>query len=1228
MGTIVGFKNPTAGATSGVWSGETNTFASDDSDAQVIADATESLRATGFDFQIPTNAIIRGIEVWIEGEGGDASSANRNLNVSLTLDGTAAVGTLITYTLPQTTDAVVKGGGPTNLWTILESLDVVEVNASTFGVHIIKTTATGTVNIDHIVMKVYYDGGVRAEWAVDFDTKRVTHKRFYIDYDAGALGTAPIIGDVLVNQTGLEVARVVTVEDWSVLAFGTYALGEEHGGLFTWLDGETYEVASFVDIDTEVNGGLSEDDIGSTFTVSAGTGTRTGVIRHLISDGVTGRLWWDATNETGTALTGDETLAIAGQDRADATAAETANVHTADLDGTPYEPSRIQIAYDGETATFESASGSLRLRDTLGFQHNMVVCDTTTGATAMVMEDREDQLVGTEGTLFLIDIDGTFTDDNVLEACVEIDYDTEANGGFFDLIAAGTDELEGASSLETATVRRVIDNGTTGTIYVTGASGTFTPGEILRENTGDETRGNMTTDAQRDRVGGSVINGSAVTSTAAHFSSQALFSDLMDQFDELVALEDDNPAVGEVQDQGYRLLNAWQVPFYSARFLIKGAVNQIATVGGGDNDSVHTNYFHLGALGDDTNTNIYVDQGGTVLEQFWPAGTFEFLLRNKNKNLNINGGSVTFYARLFTELYDFATVSAINLRNPVGLNTADDSNNDTTEATVIATQVYHDIRVMFGSHTFDHTGGTGTLPDTGQVIYNSTRSEAAQICRPPDAVASGTDSIHVATNGVAIESNWVSTDALVTPNYFDFDTQVNQFVVGEAIENEDDDWNAVVAFVQQYGAGRGRVWFNETIGVLIDDDIIRLDANGAFRATVNGAPASDGDFAATLNSTPTVDTTVLKDVGDGGGDQPYYVVIDANTATALQSYEMSKFLTRDEAGSATDLGSVLYPDNAVIDGRLYQKANTLISPANINKPAPLGTFGGGSWFLAEGIFIEDLAAADAQNFQLTDANGVVRNPPNIQAVSVGGLVVGDRVLVTKRAESIADGTDTIDFNNGTPDTIDFNGSGDFLDDGFETTVDANGTTSVTVTGSVSNNGTFAVAAVTATLITLATNSTLTNELAVETVIIRGDNIDKDLLSDGTGNNLGDSDYVVAETIPAYLPASGTIIITDSVDGSEAPGFEDALAYTSFTASTFTLSGTLPRTYTSTARVWVPFIRKTATSTTESQTFIYSIDVPVQLNVRKKGIVPFGQALTVGSTGLSAVAVRQTDSIVE
>jgi hypothetical protein len=40
-----------------------------------------------------------------------------------------------------------------------------------------------------------------------------------------------------------------------------------------------------------------------------------------------------------------------------------------------------------------------------------------------------------------------------------------------------------------------------------------------------------------------------------------------------------------------------------------------------------------------------------------------------------------------------------------------------------------------------------------------------------------------------------------------------------------------------------------------------------------------------------------------------------------------------------------------------------------------------------------MASADIRNYQLIDANGTVRNPPNLQTLTVTGVVSGDRVAV-------------------------------------------------------------------------------------------------------------------------------------------------------------------------------------------------------------------------------------------
>ena len=188
-------------------------------------------------------------------------------------------------------------------------VDVAEANATTFGVHIVKGSATGTVNIDQVRLRIYYDFGIRGEWDVDFDQLRITHIDKYIDYDGGSPGTGsegPSDDDVIYDSTSGAVGRVLgPVPSATVDEFGTLALGETHDGTFA--NNDSLEICSYVDCNTEVNGGFTEADIGSTFTVSAGTGTRTGIIRHVESDGSdTGfiRVWWDPTGETGTALIG------------------------------------------------------------------------------------------------------------------------------------------------------------------------------------------------------------------------------------------------------------------------------------------------------------------------------------------------------------------------------------------------------------------------------------------------------------------------------------------------------------------------------------------------------------------------------------------------------------------------------------------------------------------------------------------------------------------------------------------------------------------------------------------------------------------------------------------------------------------------------------------------------------------------------------------------------------
>lgn len=125
---------------------------------------------------------------------------------------------------------------------------------------------------------------------------------------------------------------------------------------------------------------------------------------------------------------------------------------------------------------------------------------------------------------------------------------------------------------------------------------------------------------------------------------------------------------------------------------------------------------------------------------------------------------------------------------------------------------------------------------------------------------------------------------------------------------------------------------------------------------------------------------VSKNLNNGYGSTTYNVVVNAGGRTVSQTYERLKFITRRIETAL--LNSV--------QGQLYQYALSAYTP---EKTAPFGTFAGGKFFGARGVWIENYNASDAKNFQLIDANGTTQIPPNVVAIQVTSVLSGDRVAV-------------------------------------------------------------------------------------------------------------------------------------------------------------------------------------------------------------------------------------------
>ena len=126
----------------------------------------------------------------------------------------------------------------------------------------------------------------------------------------------------------------------------------------------------------------------------------------------------------------------------------------------------------------------------------------------------------------------------------------------------------------------------------------------------------------------------------------------------------------------------------------------------------------------------------------------------------------------------------------------------------------------------------------------------------------------------------------------------------------------------------------------------------------------------------------------------------------------------------------------------------------------------------------------------------------------------------------------------------------------------------------------------------------------------------------------ETSLVVGSAIPTDTPASGTIrVVNDS-------GFDRDLTYTSYTGSTFTITSSdfsgieELDAATSGANVYITYIDKLATATSESFTGVYLADRPLFIRVRDGAGTPiktFETTGTLGASGGSSTAIRTSDA---
>ena len=439
-----------------------------------------------------------------------------------------------------------------------------------------------------------------------------------------------------------------------------------------------------------------------------------------------------------------------------------------------------------------------------------------------------------------------------------------------------------------------------------------------------------------------------------------------------------------------------------------------------------------------------------------------------------------------------------------------------------------------------------------------------------------------------------------------------------------------------------------SLTAFVNTDVIVKVGTTTPTSTLNAVPSNLVAGYTNIAITFTTGAGISRDLNNGAGAQPYHTSIDLAARTVAQLYEWLKFITRRGATNSPQLQSAAATGVAAqagpftnVDGEQYirivgtlvQTSTGVFTPV---KASPFGTFAGGKFFGAQGVWITNYATADAQNFQLIDSNGVSRTPPNTVSVTVSGVALSDRVGVFVLTAA----------------------AGSILKTKYNMTAQAASALTITVSGVIDAETPQA-----GIIRVVQTSDAVKAEQQYEylsyvasTGVFTLRSVASRTIAGGTG-----STTVLTDTGATFL--TNRVRAGDTVDVSASPGPAGSgtvLSITSQTVLTLTaaLTGTATfatsQNYTITTKTsqayvaggtpdtaYVPILNEVADS---SRTYVSSLtsltntlikgvggDIPVLVRVRQGSvatkILPFEIESKVTQTGMSQAAIRTTDSIV-
>ncbi len=479
------------------------------------------------------------------------------------------------------------------------------------------------------------------------------------------------------------------------------------------------------------------------------------------------------------------------------------------------------------------------------------------------------------------------------------------------------------------------------------------------------------------------------------WSTNALYSYVQDTFDELGQMDDQVPMSAQTPTE-YSLINGWFIDEVSIKYLKGGAIKTIGWASNvicqiGYNSTVHLvagdiGKIIVGTTTTDAGTILFFDDRTVDGDQgkIWirPTSAAADLFNNGTEAYTVTSGTGTgvFTAvsvsgeNTWANMYSIGTIES---------NTAIYIVQDSTKISAWWPVGHVDILVRvreMGSTTGVNSG------DLGQLLIGAREYSKLFDHFVSTGITGGRNPVPLAT--AADLNNTTGQYQLILSG------SAGTFAVGERFQVvgsnplKEGTITAVsgsnpTRTLQYYLSGTDRTQFANT-------NVIAEVGGGDGSGTVNGAPTS---LVAGYSDITLTFGDITRNLNNGNGLVAYDVEIDlTNTRSVAEMYEWLKFLTmRGYTNSPQQLkygtGSTA---NTNIDGEQYIDLLTSFTPV---KASPFGTFAGGKFFGAQGVWLKNVPAAYAQSFQLIDATGTTQVPPNTVSITVSSVVANDVVGV-------------------------------------------------------------------------------------------------------------------------------------------------------------------------------------------------------------------------------------------